>query len=59
MEFVLELGLSALRAGSDRFSVVAVECAGGLGVVAVKCQILCRAFAKCTRETYRLGPSSS
>ncbi len=34
MKFVLELGLSPLRAGSNRFGIVAVECPRGLGVVA-------------------------
>lgn len=35
MEFVLEFGLRALGSGADGFGVVAVECARGLGVVAV------------------------
>jgi hypothetical protein len=35
VEFVLEFGLRALGSGADGFGVVAVECARGLGVVAV------------------------
>ena len=35
VEFVLEFGLRALGSGTDGFGVVAVECARGLGVVAV------------------------
>lgn len=34
MEFVLQFGLGAFRAGSDGFGVVAVKCARGFGVVA-------------------------
>lgn len=37
VEFVLEFGLGALRTGTDGFGVVAVECAGGFGVVAGCC----------------------
>jgi hypothetical protein len=35
VKFVLEFGLRALGSGADGFGVVAVECARGLGVVAV------------------------
>ena len=72
VEFVLEFGLRALGSGADGFGVVAVECARGLGVVAVVTisffpvdstvgveVCLSRRGKCCVCVTYRLGPSSS
>ena len=72
VEFVLEFGLRALGSGADGFGVIAVECARGLGVVAVVTisffpvdstvgveVCLSRRGKCCVCVTYRLGPSSS
>ena len=40
VELVLQLCLGALGSGTDGFGVVAIECAGGLGVVSVPNELL-------------------
>lgn len=57
VKFVLQLGLRALRAGSDGFRIVAVESTRGLSVVTAP--ISSASSITTNISAYRLGPSSS